>query len=115
MQHHTKPNARVAAALSGALLLAVATVPASGIARADQPIPASHIRFVYPDSDQTSNAPFPPDQNPKKVEGQLRSIGIVYRGRRMTLGGYLRSMRMPESKVVTVRVLADTVSVYTYR
>ena len=42
-------------------------------------------------------------------------IGPADHGRRMTLGGYLRSMHMPESKVVTVRVLGDAVSVYTYR
>ena len=95
--------------------IAVAPPALSQSATWNHPIHSDHIRMVYPDSSETSNAPFPPNANTKAVHDQLRTVIVSVHGRRMTLGDYLRSLHMQLSKVVTVKISGDTAAVYTYR
>jgi hypothetical protein len=109
--------ARMAGSLFAGVLLTTSTLAVSQPARAasDQAIQASHIKFVYPDSPETSNAPFPPEVNQHKVDGQLRTVVVHWHGRDMALGQYLRALHMKTSDVVTIRVYNGTAAVYTYR
>jgi len=78
-------------------------------------VSASHIRFVYPDSAETSNAPFPPNLDKQAVHTQLRTVLVRWHSRTLTLNQYLRGLHMDPEKVVTIKVQGETAAVYTYR
>src|SRR5262249_21370861 len=106
-----------ATAFGVAATIQLAVMPAASFAANNAPshaIPATHIKFVYPDSPETSNAPFPPNYDQKAVHSQLHNVIVLTHGRRVRLGDYLRTLRMDPSKVVTVKVQADAIAVYTY-
>ena len=102
------------AALVFAVAAPVAIAQAPGYA-ATAAIHADHIRFVYPDSNEVSNDVFPPNEDRGAVRESLRSVMVLYRGKQMTLGQYIRALDLDPSKVVTVKVHGPNAAVYTGR
>jgi hypothetical protein len=104
-------------AMTAKLLLAASfmATPATPVfAQSSPAIHADHVRFVFPEAPETSNAPFPPNVDQKAVTSQLKSVIIAWRGRKMTLRQYLHAINMDPEKVVTIRVAGDRAAVYTY-
>jgi hypothetical protein len=92
------------------------TLSAPACATAAQAVQASHIRMVYPDAPEVSNAGFPPiQQDAKTVRDELRTIAVVSKGHHMSLGQYLRSEGVTLSKVVSIKVHGTSAAVYAYR
>lgn len=104
-----------------ALITAIATV-AITISQLAPPAAADNtkvvrgdrIRYVFEDSPETSNAPFPPNQDPAAVRSALREVIVRWGGRRIPLGQYLRSRGVRLSRVVTVKVQGESAAIYEY-
>jgi hypothetical protein len=101
---------------AGPALLALALALGVGApVSAAQTVSAQHIKFVYPDSPEMSNAPYPPAQSRQAVRDELRSTTVVSGTRHMTLAQYLRDNGVSPSSVVAVKVQGNAAAIYVPR
>ena len=108
-------RAVLVAALALGFVVPQASVPAWAQGDTTQPIKATDIHFIYPDTAQVSNDPYPPDRDQAQVDSQLKSVMVTSQDRTMTLGDFLKAAGYDLTKIMSVRVQNGTVAVYTPR
>ena len=98
----------LALSLASALVMTTTTAVAGA-----QTVNAQHVKFVYPDSPQTSNAPYPHADSRAALQQQLRTITVVtISGRQESLRDYLRHNKISSQSVVAVKVQGDAATVF---